>query len=1346
MAIRAQVLARTSQVMPPARFRAARRPSRALTSAQRARPRASSARAAAPLILDVDARSTSEIGYYRWPAIKGNEVYFVCEDDVYAARLDGSEGRSATARRLTQAHGACQRPVVSPDGSKVAFSCVEDGYVEIYVVDSDGGPMKQLTHMGASYARACCFSEDGKRVYFTSSGASAEPSGEEFWVVNIEAGAPMRLGIGPGQDLDVRTVNGKELALVGRNTEDPGTAHWRGYAGGAGGEIWIGSVDKLVRIDSFDELTGNFGNARWLNDEHIVFTMEVNGNVNVYHARVEIGENTATLSDVTSVTDETVLPARSLSVDTTLEPKLSWTVGGEIHFKDGNKDAEKLAVKWVGPRTQLSKRFVYAEDWLENWDLHPEGLTVMTIVRGQPFTMGIWDGPVLSYPPATIQKTPKGKVVEPLSRLARKSQARVRLGSYLFDGERLVYVSDASGEDDIELHWEEADRPAKRLGLHHGLLGRVEILVPSPEAPLVAVVNHRESLLIINVENGEMRTADSSSEGGGIDDLTWSPCGNWLAYTHYMNNDRSCIRILDVRNGKVFDATRPVLGDHSPAWDPDGKYLYFLGSRELEPVYDAATFGLAFPHVERPHLIILQKDVRNPLLKELRPPYDTESSSGSDYDSESESMPRNEKKSGAKNKWTSKKKSSSKGEEDEDDWETDDGDEEDDEMRSEDESDDDYAPSDHSDDAPPPIEIDVDGLTDRVIALPMPISRYGSLCGLEDGRFMVVEYPPSRGAPGGVGVDYSSDEDDEGLGSLISYSIRDLRRSILIHGGVSEVSLSMDRKCMAVERDSGGYLELRVYKAGVRPEEEGSDSEELDQQLCDRRTGLVNLDGRIRVLVDPQREWAQMLGEVYRRLRDDFYDEDMNGVDWEQVLEEYEKLLPKVSTRTEFADLLREMTARLGCSHVAVTPGDPGRSARRHSAGYLGADFIWDAKSGGYRIMNIVKGDSWDDARGGVLSKPGVNINEGDILLSIDRIPLTEDIPPASLLIEKGGAEVLLMVKIDSDGGPIEEALDKLVLGKNGKKKSTNKKNDGAPKKGDVVPVRVRAMHSEVDARYRDMIQKRTSRVHTKSDGLVGYLHVPDMERTGYSEFWRHYACEVRKGSLILDLRGNTGGHISELLLSKLSQRALAWDIPRRGELQVYPQNTPGPLVMLVDERTGSDAELMAESFRNLGLGRVVGTRTWGGLLSINGSGDLIDGSELSLPSQNVLLVNELNNPRTNSVENRGVVPDVEVRVSPADHARGADPQLDRAVKEALELLETRDETARAPLFLNKARKDETAAQEIEKSLTRKPWSFATWAPLPPTKEEEEKARAARSGSRAAKFRRGAARVESKEI
>jgi|TARA_B100001741_G_scaffold233860_1_gene194977 Periplasmic protease len=169
---------------------------------------------------------------------------------------------------------------------------------------------------------------------------------------------------------------------------------------------------------------------------------------------------------------------------------------------------------------------------------------------------------------------------------------------------------------------------------------------------------------------------------------------------------------------------------------------------------------------------------------------------------------------------------------------------------------------------------------------------------------------------------------------------------------------------------------------------------------------------------------------------------------------------------------------------------------------------------------------------------------------------------------------------------------------------------------------------------------------------------------------------------------------------------------------------------MLVDDRTGSDAELMAESFRKLGLGRVVGTRTWGGLLAVDQTADLIDGSELSLPSTNVLLVDELHTEHiTNSVENRGVIPDVEIRISPANYYQNTDPQLDRAVEEALELLKARGDSA-APAHARKVRRDDTSADEIETSLTNKKWNFSTWAPLPPTKEEEEKLRAKRQARR----------------
>ena len=141
--------------------------------------------------------------------------------------------------------------------------------------------MKQFTHMGASYARACCFSPDGTRVYFSSSAAASEPTGDEIWVVDVDVGAPVRLGIGPVHDLDVRVVDWREMFVIGRNTEDPAVGHWRGYKGGACGEIWVGPLDDLKHIDALDALEGNFGNVQWMNDR-VLFTMERDGSIDAF--------------------------------------------------------------------------------------------------------------------------------------------------------------------------------------------------------------------------------------------------------------------------------------------------------------------------------------------------------------------------------------------------------------------------------------------------------------------------------------------------------------------------------------------------------------------------------------------------------------------------------------------------------------------------------------------------------------------------------------------------------------------------------------------------------------------------------------------------------------------------------------------------------------------------------------------------------------------------------------------------------------------------------------------------------------------------------------------------------
>jgi tricorn protease len=263
------------------------------------------------------------------------------------------------------------------------------------------------------------------------------------------------------------------------------------------------------------------------------------------------------------------------------------------------------------------------------------------------------------------------------------------------------------------VHWTDGSRESVFLNLPPAVLGRPTSVHPSPESHLLAVVNHRAELLIVDCGTGVgggdkkhdesgaqkstpvpvCRLADFSNESGGVKNITWSPCGCWIAYTWCLDTDVSLIRVVDVRTGDVRDATHPVLGDSSPAWDPAGDYLYFLSSRELEPAYDAHRFGLSFHGAVKPHCVSLRKYVKNPLLKRLRPPHD--------------------------------------------------GSSDDDDNEEEEDSDSD-ASSSSSNDAPPPIEIDWDGIFLRVVALPMPSGRYGNLFALDDGKFCVLKFPNRR--------------------------------------------------------------------------------------------------------------------------------------------------------------------------------------------------------------------------------------------------------------------------------------------------------------------------------------------------------------------------------------------------------------------------------------------------------------------------------------------------------------------------------------------------------------------------------------------------------------------------
>jgi tricorn protease len=358
----------------------------------------------------------------------------------------------------------------------------------------------------------------------------------------------------------------------------------------------------------------------------------------------------------------------------------------------------------------------------------------------------------------------------------------------------------------------------------------------------------------------------------------------------------------------------------------------------------------------------------------------------------------------------------------------------------------------------------------------------------------------------------------------------------------------------------------------------------------------------------------------------------MSGVDWWLVLDRYSALIPQVATRIEFSDLMWEMQGELGTSHAYELGGDY-RPAPAYVLGHLGADLDFDREAGTWRFGHIVAGDPWDPEAGSPLLAPGVKVAPGDRLLAVNGRSVDGDTTPAQLLVNQAGLAVELTVAAP----------------------------DGEAKRTVVVTT----LRNERAARYREWVAGNRARVHEASGGRVGYVHVPDMGARGYAEFHRSYLAEVEREAIIVDVRFNGGGHVSQLVLEKLARRRIGYDISRWGRPEPYPADSPaGPLVALTNEHAGSDGDIFTHCFKLLGLGPVVGKRTWGGVIGISPHHVLVDGSLTTQPEYAFWFADV-----GWGVENYGTDPDYEVDIAPQEYATGADPQLDKALALALAAL-----------------------------------------------------------------------------
>ena len=333
-----------------------------------------------------------------------------------------------------------------------------------------------------------------------------------------------------------------------------------------------------------------------------------------------------------------------------------------------------------------------------------------------------------------------------------------------------------------------------------------------------------------------------------------------------------------------------------------------------------------------------------------------------------------------------------------------------------------------------------------------------------------------------------------------------------------------------------------------------------------------------------------MYEEAGRLMADHFHAEDMAGVDWEAARARYRPLVERVATRDDLSEVIWELHGELGASHAYERPPDRPVEAEER-LGLLGADLARDG-TGRLVLARVLPGESSvPDARS-PLAAPGVALRPGDALLAVDGRPVDPAAGVGPLLVGAAGRPVELTVA----RAPAEPAAG-----------SASASATGPEQKVVVVP-----LADERPLRYQDWVRGRRGLVHSSSGGRVGYLHVPDMVGSGWAQLHRDLHLEVRREALVVDVRDNSGGHVSELVIEKLARTVRGWDLARHREPQTYPSDVPrGPLVAVVNEQAGSDGDIVTAAFQLNGLGPVVGKRTWGGVIGIDSAYDLVDGSAI---------------------------------------------------------------------------------------------------------------------------------------
>lgn len=1081
---------------------------------------------------------------------------------------------SVAQTRLAQAPLLLRNPSLS--AQSVAFVYAGD----VWTVSRQGGAAQRLTSNGQVVAGPC-YSPDGSQIAY-----SAHLNGNtDVYVIPASGGIPRRITWHPaGSEVVGWSPDGKSVLIASRQTSyrmflklylvhadgsgmpeplplpagaqgsfspdgksiayEPITKWeqaWKQYHGGQTTPIWIVDL-KTLDLVKVPRENSNDSNPVWVGND-VYFLSDRNG-----------GHQSLFKYSVGSKTVTQVEPNNGLDLKTFQAGPggLVYEQFGSVHLIDlPSGQDHALNIQIHGELQNLEPHLATVRaDEIQSGAISPTGARAAFEAHGEIFTVPGEKGDTRN--------------------LTRTPGAAERSPAWSPDGKMIAYFSDASGEYKLYLHDQTGFKAPTVIDLGANP-SYYYSPVWSPDSKHIAYSDKHLRLFVVDVPTEKapaptpllIDTGIYGSFGGGFHQV-WSPDSKWIAYDRDLNNQLHAVFLHSMETHKSTQITDGMSDATHPVFDADGKYLYFIASTDDGP----SQAGIDLSSLDRaqtslPYVVVLAKDGASPV-----PP---------ESDDEKVKDEKKDDKAADADKSSDKK----------------------DEAKSGDKKD--NGKDEKKEDKAVKVTIDLEGIGNRILALPIPAHNYLGLASGKAGVLYLLEGPP---------VGRPSEESGPEIHAVWRFTLKDRKPQELLN----------DLDAFTVSADGSKVLYGQHQSWSIASSDELKPGNEHPGKP-------LSLSG-METTIDLRAEWKQMFNETWRIERDFFYDPNIHGLSIPKAEKRYSPYLAGLASRDEFTYLCTEMLGEINVGHMFM--GGPHIPDSGPKTGLLGADYSVD--DGRYKIVKILGGENWTPGLESPLTMPGVYVKQGEYLLAVNGRDLkgTDNIYAA--FNGTAGKQTVLHVGPNADGKDARDVT--------------------------VVPI-----GDEGALREIDWVEGNRKKVDELSGGKIAYVYMPNTGGAGYTNFNRYFYAQLDKKGLLLDERWNQGGYIADYIVDVLKREPLSGAIERDGKPVHDPEGAIfGPKVMLINQNAGSGGDAMPWYFRKAAIGKLVGTRTWGGLVGIGGYPSLLDGGFVMAPRYAIYGLNG-----HWEVENHGIAPDTEVDLLPKDVAAGHDVQLETGVKTVLD-------------------------------------------------------------------------------